>query len=141
MARIVSNQISVAKISVGSDTPSPGDAYAFGQLVGVIQAEKDAGNFAPLQLTRVTSIHELVVEGKDNDGNLAVNNGDVVYLIPQSSVWDEELEEYQEHGAVVNVDATNGIRFGIAFDSSKAAGTELVAAGETTTKIPVLLFD
>lgn len=83
-----------------------GDPVVFGQLPGVALVDRDADGNATCKFNGVA---DLPVAGDGAAGAAAVTAGGLVYL----------------DGGVVNVDATNGVRFGYALAA--------VASGATTT--------
>lgn len=101
MVRDEGKALKVAKASV-----SAGDPVVFGQIPGVALTDTDADGNIVMQ-TR--GVFELAVKGADGSGNAAVTAGAIVYL----------------DSAEVNVDSSNGIRFGYALSA--------VSSGATTT--------
>lgn len=94
-------------------TVSSGDVVSIGTLVLVALGNEDAdGNFIG-DFGAAKTIYNLTVTGADNLGNAAVSIGDAVYA----------------DGTAVNVDAANGVKYGIALGA--------VASGASTV-IPVL---
>lgn len=95
------NHLVVAKASMSS-----GDPTVIGSIPGVCLTDTDAeGNV----VIATAGVYELSVVAEDGSGNAAVAIGAIVYY---------DTDE-------VNVDDTNGVRFGYAL--------EAVSSGETTT--------
>jgi predicted RecA/RadA family phage recombinase len=92
-------------LTVGAGVSS-GDAGVVGQIPYVALIDADANDQA---VVRTQGVFLLDVHGADDTGNVAVSEGDIVY-------WDS---------TELNVDATNGVRFGYAL--------EAVGSGDTTT--------
>lgn len=110
-------------------SPVSGGACLFGQLPGVAEIDKDATTL--ITTLNLDCIAELVVQGVNAGGNVAVTAGDIIY----ASAADP----------VVLSKVATGIRFGIAFgnaltDNSADIRTgTLVVSGVTTTTIRVLV--
>jgi len=84
---------------------SSGDPVVFGNIPGVAQIDRDSDGKATID---TSGVYKLDVNGADDVGDAAISAGDVIYY----------------DGGILNVDATNGIRFGYAL--------EAVASGATT---------
>lgn len=94
-------------------TPTSGDPVVLGDIPGVaLTDEGDGGNDAGEITIDTGGVYNLSVTGEDGAGSAAVTAGDIVYL----------------DSGVVNVDDTNGVRYGYALED--------VSSGATTT-IPV----
>lgn len=89
-----------------------GAPAAVGQITGVVATDVGADNMAVLIRK---GVFNFIVEGKDATVSAVIALGAAVYL----------------DGAVLNIDATNGVLFGYAMAP--------VVSGSTTTTIPVLL--
>jgi predicted RecA/RadA family phage recombinase len=106
-------QLSVAPTLGPNATVASGDPVAVGQLPGVALTDADDtianGGEASVQFD---GVFELEVVGTSDDGTTgaAISAGDLVYLDTDGSL---------------NVDATNGVRFGYALED--------VASGATST--------
>lgn len=89
-----------------------GDPGAVGKIPFVALTDEDSDGFATCQLD---GVFDLAVTGSDGTPTAtAVSIGDIVY-------WDDTPGE-------INVDATNGVRFGYALGA---------VAGDATTTVPV----
>lgn len=107
------NQLKVAPDLCANATVASGDPVAVGQLPGVALTDGDDtvanGGEATVQFD---GVFDLEVVGTSDDGTTgaAIGVGDIVYI---------------DTDGTLNVDATNGIRFGYAL--------EAVSSGATTT--------
>jgi len=101
------NQIVVAKASI-----SAGDPVVFGQVPGVALTDTDGdGNIT----MKTDGVYQMSVKGADGSGNAAIAVGAIIYL----------------DSTELNVDATNGVRWGYALQavSSGATTSILVKVG------------
>lgn len=104
--------VTVTLASVTSGSPA-----AFGKIVGVAVA--DTNTTTGKVVLDTEGIFEVSVKGVNGGGNVAINNGDAIYLTD---------------GDTPKLNAkTTGVLFGYAYSEDAAAGAELVAAGATTT--------
>lgn len=102
--------------NVGAATVASGDPVVVGQRPGVALTDADDTIANGGECTvKFKGVIEHIVEGKDGAGNAAVAEGDIVYL----------------DAGKLNVDGTNGIRYGYALGA--------VASGGTTTAIQVAI--
>lgn len=92
------------KVAIASK--SSGDHTLFGQIPGVCTQDTDADGNVVID---TSGVYSLSVTGADNAGNAAIAVGDIIY----------------DDSGTLNVDATNGVRFGYAM--------AVVASGATTT--------
>lgn len=100
-----------------------GEPVVCGQIPGVCQADADTTT-GQVAISR-RGVFNLLVNAVDSSGNSAVSNGDIVY-------YDAV------HTIKLSKEATGTIRFGYAFDYTKAAGASLITSGSSGT-IPVLV--
>jgi len=98
------------KLSVGAGISS-GDPVVVGQIPGVALLDSDANNDS---VVRTQGVFSLEVVGEDGTGNVAVAEGDILYL----------------DSGVVNKDDANGVRFGYALEAVNSGAT-------TTIKVKV----
>ena len=96
-----------------------GDPVVIGQIPGVALSNADANGKVVVQ---IDGIFSLLVQGVDAGGNSVVAGGDRVYFNPADT---PPLSK-----------KVAGIFFGYAFGD---AGAQLVALGNTTTAIPVMV--
>lgn len=108
------DQLELAPTLPTGTTITSGDPCCVGKLpaVALTDADDTVGNGGRCTL-KFNGVIEHIVEGKDGAGNAAIAAGDIVYL----------------DAGKLNVDATNGVRYGYAL--------EAVASGSTTTSIRV----
>lgn len=108
------DQLVVAPTLPTGTTIQSGDYCCVGKLpaVALTKADDTVGNGGRCTC-KFNGVAEFIVEGKDASGNLAIAPGDIVYL----------------DAGKLNVDATNGVRYGYALDA--------VQSGNTTTRIRV----
>lgn len=109
------DQFPVRPTIASGNRAQSGDPIAVGKLPGVAltDATDTVGNGGECT-GKFNGVYDFVVEGKDDDGNAAIAYGDVVYI---------------DTDGKLNVDAVNGVRFGIALGA--------VASANTSTTIPV----
>lgn len=109
------NQLECAPTAASPGTTvTSGDPVVVGKLPGVALTDADDTIANSGRCTvKFDGVIEHVVEGKDGSGNAAVAKGDIVYL----------------DAGKLNVDATNGVRFGYALGA--------VVSGNTSTTIQV----
>lgn len=119
----------VGVVTTSPASPLSGGACLFGTLPGVAEGDMDAAT--SITIMNLDCIAELVVQGVNAGGNVAVTAGDIVY----ASAADP----------VVLSKVNTGVRFGIALGNAlvdNGADTrtgQLVASGNTTTTIRVLV--
>lgn len=110
----------LAVVCTDPTTPSSGDPVVFGQRPGVALTDEHADGRTSVQFT---GVFELAVVGANGSGGTVVRDGDIVYY----------------DGGEINKDATNGIRYGYAYNPTAATpGGTVVASGGTAT-ISVIL--
>lgn len=89
-------------------TPTSGDPVVFGQIPGVALTDEGAGgNGAGLISMDTEGGYEMSVTGADGSGNAAITAGDIIYL----------------DSGVLNVDDTNGVRWGYALEDVASGAT------------------
>lgn len=90
--------------------PTTNSPVVHGQLPGVAMTDEAEGGNSAGEITMATEgVFDMAVVGQDGAGNAAVASGDIIYL----------------DAGVLNVDSTNGVRWGYALG--------VVASGATTT--------
>lgn len=110
----------LAVVATHPTTPTSGQPLVHGQRPGVALTDEHADGRVSAQFD---GVFELAVVGANGSGGTVVLDGDILYY----------------DGGEINKDATNGIRYGYAYNplATAAAGT-LVASGGTAT-ISVIL--
>lgn len=93
-----------------------GDPQVIGQVPGVALTATDGNGSVTLQ---TDGIFDLSVKGVDGGGNVAVNNGDILYFVSGDT---PKLGK-----------KTSGVRFGYAYSATVAPGAQLIASGATGT--------
>ncbi len=93
------NQIVVAKASIAAGAP-----VVFGQIPGVALTSTDGdGNIT----MKTDGVYLMSVVGANNAGNAAITAGAIIYL----------------DGTELNVDSTNGVRWGYALQAVNSGAT------------------
>jgi predicted RecA/RadA family phage recombinase len=104
------NQFPVAVTNPVS--PVSGDPVVVGQLPGVALTDKDA--ITGLTLIKTNGVHLFAVKGENPAGGaVAVAAGDIVYYDAAAAVK-------------LNMDNTNGVRFGYALDAVSSGATATI---------------
>ncbi|MTI82590.1 MAG: DUF2190 family protein [Firmicutes bacterium] len=94
-------------VDVPADTVS-GDPVVFGDIPGVAEIDRDSAGKATID---TSGVYSLAVKGKDAaDANAAVSAGDIVYY----------------DGGDINLDDTNGTRFGYALEAVTSGATATI---------------
>lgn len=110
----------VCAVTSPPTTQKSGDPQVIGNIPGVVQADTDASSSPANQVTLDTQgAYQLSVQGVNSGGNVAVNNGDILYF--KSANTPPLCKD------------TTGIRFGYAFDPTVAGAGQLIASGATAT--------
>lgn len=103
-------QLVVAPTDAPNDPAESGDPVLLGDLPGVALTDADDDIASDGEATvQFDGVFDLEVVGEDNAGNAAITAGDIVFY----------------DGGEINVDDTDGTRFGYALED--------VASGATTT--------
>jgi predicted RecA/RadA family phage recombinase len=115
------NVVAIAQTaSRTTNQPISGDPCVFGQKGGVALENVDANGRTVMQ---IDGIFSLLVQGNDQNGASAVSGGDIIYFA---------------QGDTPPLSKKNtGVKFGYAFGDN---AVQLVASGNTTTAIPVLVI-
>jgi hypothetical protein len=94
-----------------------GDPALVGQMPGVCLTATDG---AGRTVVKTDGIFSMSVRGVNDAGNVAVNNGDILYYLEADT-------------PKLGKKATAGVRFGYAWSPSVAPGAQLIASGATAT--------